>query len=80
MIAVIKVEPIDNFKLLLTFDNGEVKVFDMKPYLTHGIFIQLSNIDIFNSVKISFDSIEWSNGADLCPDVLYNESQPAVFV
>jgi hypothetical protein len=78
MIAVTKVEPIEDYKLILTFNNGEIKVFEVKPYLNHGIFEQLVKPEIFKSVKVSFDSIEWVNGADICPEVLYNESRPAI--
>ncbi|MBM4033804.1 MAG: DUF2442 domain-containing protein [Planctomycetes bacterium] len=30
----------------------------------------------FNAVRVSFDTIAWPNGADLCPEVLYEESVP----
>jgi len=29
---------------------------------------------MFNTVKIAGLSIEWENGADICPDELYNKS------
>ena len=32
-LAVKEVKPIDNYKLILTFENNEVKIFDMIPYL-----------------------------------------------
>ncbi len=60
--------------LILTFDNGEVRLFDMKPYLDFGIFKELRDIEIFNSVKKSFDTVEWSNEADIDPDILYAQS------
>ncbi len=75
MIAVTKVQPLDDYKLLLKFSNSEQKVFDMSSYLNHGIFKELKDKKVFNSVRISFDSIEWNNGADLCPDVLYEKSK-----
>jgi len=74
MIGVISVNTIDNYKLVLKFNNNKEKVFDMRPYLSYGIFNELKNKNLFDTVKISFDSIEWANGADLCPEVLYNES------
>jgi hypothetical protein len=71
---VTKVKPGQNFTLLITFNNGEVKSFDVKPYLEIGIFKELQNLSLFNSVKPYFGSIQWANGADLCPDTLYLES------
>jgi hypothetical protein len=71
---VINVKPEKDFCLLLSFSNGEVKKFDVKPYLTVGIFRELQNLSIFNSVKPFLGSVQWANGADLCPDTLYLES------
>jgi hypothetical protein len=65
-------------QLLLTFENGERRIFDMKPYLTKGIFAELRDESVFRSVRVCFDTVEWSNGADLCPEVLYAHSQSEV--
>lgn len=72
---VTNVKPEQNFTLLITFSNGEVKKFDVKPYLEIGIFKELKDLSIFNSVKPSLGSIQWANGVDLCPDTLYLESE-----
>lgn len=69
-----KVKPLQNYMLEIEFDNGEKKKFDVKPYLNHKAFEDLKDIEIFNSVKIAGLSIEWENGADICPDELYNNS------
>ena len=68
------VVPLADYQLLLTFDNGERHIFHVKPYLDKGIFSALKDPAAFGSVHVSFDTIEWSNGADLCPDALYSES------
>ncbi len=70
-----KVKPVKDYYLILTFENGEIKRFDMKPFLNIGIFKDLKNIDLFNSVHISFDTIEWDNGADFDPEFLYEKSE-----
>lgn len=70
------VKPNPDYTIILTFTNGEVKLFDMKPYLDKGIFSELKNISLFNSVKPFLGSIQWQNGQDLCPDTLYLESKP----
>ncbi|WP_422444850.1 DUF2442 domain-containing protein [Thermoanaerobacterium sp. DL9XJH110] len=74
-LSVIDVKPLQDYKLLLTFENGEKRVFDMKPYLDKGIFQELKDEKIFRSVRVSFDSIEWSNQADVDPEVLYEKSK-----
>jgi len=70
-----KVKPNRDYTLKLTFTNGEIKIFDMKPYLEIGIFRELKDPGLFNSVKPFLGSIQWKNGQDLCPDTLYLESK-----
>ena len=70
-----KVYPDENYTLHLTFDNGEEGIFDVSPYLDKGIFAQLKDRSIFNSVKPFLGSIQWVNGLDLCPDTLYLDSK-----
>ena len=60
--------------LRLKFKNGEEKIFDMNPYLGTGIFKELKDRAIFNTVKVNFDTIEWINEADMDPETLYHES------
>ncbi len=64
----------ENYILEVTFDNDETKFFDVKPYLTHKAFSELKNKEKFAKVKIDGLSISWENGADICPDELYNNS------
>ena len=73
-LAIKDVEPQENYLLLLTFENGEKRQFDMKPYLDFGIFQELKDLRLFKTVKIRFDSIEWDNEADFDPEVLYQKS------
>jgi hypothetical protein len=74
-LAIKEVKPTDNYQLLLTFENGEKRQFDMKPYLEYGIFQELKDLNLFNTVKLSFDSIEWANEADFDPEILYQKSK-----
>ena len=70
------VKPNKGYTITLTFTNNEVKVFDMKPYLNIGIFKELKDLQLFNSVRPFLGSVQWKNGQDLCPDTLYLESNP----
>lgn len=60
--------------LLLEFTNGEKKRFDVSPYIGKGIFAPLSDEAFFRRVTVFLGSIQWPNGADLCPDTLYLDS------
>jgi hypothetical protein len=46
----------------------------MKPFLETGIFKELKDQSIFNTVRTSFDSVEWDNEADIDPEILYRDS------
>lgn len=68
------VKPLDGYRLLLQFGNGEEKIFDVSPYLAVGKFADLRNPSIFSSVAVKFDSIEWANHLDIDPEFLYAKS------
>lgn len=67
------VKPIDNYNIVVTFDNDEVKLFDVNPYLDKGFFKQLKDKSYFQTVKPFMGSVQWQNGQDFCPDTLYEE-------
>ncbi len=71
---VIKVKPLENHELELLFSNHETRIFDIKPYLTKGIFSELADETVFNSVKPFNGTVLWSNELDFCPDTLYIDS------
>jgi len=73
---VIGVEPQTDHKILLTFDNKEVRVFDMSPYIEKSNFFkQLEDEEYFKTVRVSLGSIQWKNGQDLSPYTLYSKSK-----
>jgi len=72
----IDVTTLADYCLLVTFSNGEKRVFDVKPYLEFKPFNELKTTTIFNTVKTAGLSIEWIHGQDICPDELYYNSVP----
>lgn len=70
-LAIIEVKPLEDYQLLLTFSNGEKRMFDAKPYLNKGIFKELKVLEVFNTAHISFDTVAWNNEADFDPEMLY---------
>jgi len=63
-----------DYTLSLTFTNGEIGKFDVKPYLGIGIFRELNDYNLFKSVKPFLGSVQWIHEQDLCPDTLYLDS------
>ncbi len=72
---IIKVEYIAGYKLKLTFGNKETKIVDLSEKIKNakGVFLPLKNLEFFKKVAVDDCqlSIFWPNGADICPDVLY---------
>lgn len=65
------VQPLADHRLRLHFTDGQVRIFDMRPYLGIGIFSELRDPAMFNTATASLGTVTWANGADLCPDTLF---------
>ncbi len=68
-----------DYTVELTFRGGEVRIADLKKYVGGGrVFKPLVQLGYFSQVKMNDvgNSIEWPNGADFCPDVLWDISKP----
>ncbi|MBC8059338.1 MAG: DUF2442 domain-containing protein [Clostridiaceae bacterium] len=67
-------EILENYKLLVTFINGETKVFDMKSYLKYPVFRSLNEDIEFKKFSIVDGTIEWECGVELSSDTFYLNS------
>ncbi len=74
-LSVKNVQALDDYKLIVTFENNEKRILDMVPYLEIGKFSELKNKSLFSSVRVQFDSIEWANHMDLDPEFIYQKSK-----
>ena len=68
---------IEEYKILVEFDDSKSKVIDFKQALRDfkgEIFQPLRNIDYFKTFKISegIATLAWDNGADISPEFLYH--------
>lgn len=63
-------------RLLLTFANGETRIFDLTPYLDQGVFRQLQGLADFAKASVVAGSVEWPGEIDLSYDTLYLRSVP----
>lgn len=69
------VVPTCDFKLRLTFANGETGVFDCSPLLDFGVFRELRDLRYFQQVRVEGGTVVWPHEQDICPDTLYEESE-----
>ena len=89
---IVAVRPNADFTLILTFDNGEVRIYDVKPLLQPGtVFAPFRERENFERVYLDDDhcvswdidpnvdsSVVWSNKVDISPDSCYLNSVPLV--
>lgn len=73
---VTDVIPLEGQKLRLCFENGEVKVFDVGPFLDRGRFALLKDADLFRQARVAFGTVEWPGDLDLDPEDLHRYSVP----
>jgi len=76
MESVIRVVPRDDFTLELWFDTGDHRLFDARPYLNKGVFVQLQNIQRFKQAYVALDTVCWPGEIDIAPETLYDRSVP----
>ena len=71
---VSKVVPEKDYKLMLTFTNGEKGIYDCADLLNFGVFQELQDKTYFKKVKAGHGTIFWPHDQDICPDTLYLDS------
>ncbi len=74
-IKVIAVKPLDDYQLEITFDTGEIKIFDCKYLLSQGVFQQLKKNNLFKFARVEYGTVTWPNDIDIAPDTLYLSSE-----
>jgi len=72
----IAVTALPQYRLLVTFNNNERRLFDMSSYLSDPFFAPLQNPAVFRSARVNPITVEWNGEIDICPDELYYNSTP----
>lgn len=68
------IKVLDDYFLQIAFDNDEIKLFDVKPYIKGNWYSELEDINYFRTVTTDGYTICWEHGQDICPDELYYNS------
>jgi uncharacterized protein DUF2442 len=80
MVRIEAVRPLAGFIVHLRFTDGTERDVDLAPYLRGEVFEPLrSDPALFRSVHVDDElgTIVWDSGADIDPDVLYLQREPA---
>ena len=76
MIEVNAVEATAHYGLVLDFNNGERRRFDMQPYLHYPVFHRLKNPGYFSLARVDYGTVIWPGDIDIAPETLYECSVP----
>lgn len=73
MCKVIRVQPLEGYRLHVEFADGVRGEIDLSNRLFGPVFEPLADPDFFAQVSVDeFGAICWPNGADLAPDAVYD--------
>jgi hypothetical protein len=76
MIQVTTVQAAPDYQLVLTFNNGERRRFDMHRYLRYPVFRRLENPAFFALARVDYGTVTWPGEIDIAPETLYEHSVP----
>ena len=76
--CVADVCPNTDYTLLLTFENGEKRLYDAKPLLDKKLCASLKDPRFFMKAKAEYGTVVWSEDLDIAPEHLYECSVPVV--
>ena len=86
--VVKEVVPQENYTLLLTFADGEKRIYNALPLLDKAIYAQFKrqkrqkkkkkfkNLAFFLDAKADCGTVVWNDDIDIAPEHLYECSQP----
>lgn len=70
------VRPLPGYRIAVELVDGRRGMFDLTPYLDHGVFRELLNVGYFNRVAVVHGAVTWPHGQDIAPETLIAEMTP----
>jgi hypothetical protein len=76
LLDVVSVVAQEDHTLLLVFENGEKRRFDMKPLLDKKPFCRLKDSPLFLKATVAYGTVVWPGDTDIAPETLWDKSEP----
>jgi Protein of unknown function (DUF2442) len=76
LLDVLKVIVKPGYQLLLEFENGEHRIFDMSSYMNKPPFIAIKAPPLFALASVDYGTVVWPGNIDISPETLYDRSNP----
>lgn len=74
LLDVVGVQAHADFSLVLTFENSEVRRFDMAPYMNQKPWSRLNEPALFCAARAEMGTVVWPGDIDIDPETLYERS------
>jgi hypothetical protein len=74
LLDVISVKTCEDYMLELVFENGEKRIFDMKPFIDKKPFVKLFNSPLFFKAYVEYGTVVWPGNIDIAPETLWARS------
>lgn len=73
---VVHVQACPDFSLILDFDTGERRLFNMSPYIDEAPWLKLKLKNGFLAAFVENGTVVWPGNVDIDPETLYELSVP----
>lgn len=67
------VKPLPHHRIEVELEDGRRGIFDITPYLNHGVFRELRDPTYFRRVGILHGAVTWPHEQDIAPETLLAE-------
>jgi hypothetical protein len=76
LLDVISVEARPDYTLLLEFENGQRRLFNMAPLMDKKPFNKLKGSPLFRKASVQYGTVVWPGNIDIAPETLWDCSEP----
>lgn len=74
LLDVIEFKILDDYEILITFENKELRKFSLKHLLNEKPFHVLKDKNLFNRAFLEHGTLCWPHDFDIAPEYLYKYS------
>lgn len=75
LLDIIRVQPGPHYTLMLEFENGEKRRFNMAPYIEQKPWLRLKPTPLFQRAFVENGTVAWPGNIDIDPETLYELSE-----
>ena len=76
MLQIVAADRLGDYRLMVTFNDGEKRIFDGHSLLDGPVFAPLADEKVFNDYALDSETLTWLNGeVDIAPEFVYEHSE-----